>query len=66
MQHFHIKGKLAPRYIGPFKILAHRGEVSYQLELPKELSDFHDVSKFLTSPKCLRTSTITLLISTMT
>ena len=34
MQRFHVKGKLAPRYIGPFKILARRGEVSYQLELP--------------------------------
>jgi hypothetical protein len=35
MQHFHVKGKLAPRYIGPFKILARQGEVSYQLELPR-------------------------------
>ena len=43
MQRFHVKGKLAPRYIGPFKILARRGEVSYQLELPEELSAFHDV-----------------------
>ena len=30
---FGIKGKLAPRYIGPFRILAKRGEVAYQLEL---------------------------------
>ena len=28
---FGIKGKLAPRYIGPFRILAKRGEVAYQL-----------------------------------
>ena len=27
--HFGIKGKLAPRYIGPFCILAKRGEVAY-------------------------------------
>src|ERR1043165_7777873 len=33
-QRFGIKGKLAPRYIGPFRILAKRGEVAYQLELP--------------------------------
>jgi hypothetical protein len=31
---FGIKGKLAPRYVGPFPILAKRGELAYQLELP--------------------------------
>ena len=41
--HFGIKGKLAPRYIGPFRILAKRGEVAYQLELPPHLSRVHDV-----------------------
>ena len=40
---FGIKGKLAPRYIGPFRILAKRGEVAYQLELPPHLSRVHDV-----------------------
>jgi hypothetical protein len=54
MQCFHVKGKLAPRYIGPFKILAHRGEVSYQLELPKELSDFHDVFHVSQLWRCLQ------------
>jgi hypothetical protein len=34
MQRFHVKGKLAPRYIGPYKILEHRREMSYKLELP--------------------------------
>ena len=53
MQHFHVKGKLAPRYIGPFKILARRGEVSYQLELPEELSAFHDVFLVSLLRKCL-------------
>src|SRR4051812_21295918 len=42
-QRFSIKGKLAPCYIGPFRILAKRGEVSYQLELPLHLSQVHDV-----------------------
>src|SRR3954467_384897 len=42
-QRFGIKGKLAPRYIGPFRILAKRGEVAYQLELPLHLSLVHDV-----------------------
>ena len=40
---FGIKGKLAPCYIGPFLILAKRGEVAYQLELPRHLSRVHDV-----------------------
>src|SRR3954470_13294295 len=42
-QRFGIKGKLAPRYIGPFRILAKRGQVAYQLELPPHLSRVHDV-----------------------
>jgi hypothetical protein len=40
---FGIKGKLAPHYIGPFHILAKRGDVAYQLELPPHLSKVHDV-----------------------
>jgi hypothetical protein len=40
---FKVTGKLAPRYVGPFKIVDRRGEVAYQLELPPQLSDVHDV-----------------------
>ena len=40
---FGVKGKLAPRYIGPFRILARRGLVAYQLELPPQFSHIHDV-----------------------
>jgi hypothetical protein len=40
---FKIRGKLAPRYIGPFKILEQRGQVAYEMELPPQLSDVHDV-----------------------
>jgi hypothetical protein len=40
---FKVIGKLAPRYVGPFKIVDHKGEVAYQLELPPQLSDVHDV-----------------------
>jgi hypothetical protein len=53
MQRFQVKGKLAPRYIGPFKILARRGEVSYQLELPPELSKVHNVFHVSLLWKCL-------------
>jgi hypothetical protein len=40
---FKVKGKLAPRYIGPFKIVDRRGEVAYKLKLPPQLSNVHDV-----------------------
>jgi hypothetical protein len=54
LRHFKIRGKLAPRHIGPFKILEQRGEVAYQLELPPQLSDVHDVFHVLQLRKCLR------------
>jgi hypothetical protein len=54
LRHFKIRGKLAPRYIGPFKILEQRGEVAYQLELPPQLSDVHDVFHVSQLRKCLR------------
>ncbi len=54
LRHFKIQGKLAPRYIGPFKILEQRGEVADQLELPPQLSDVHDVFHVSQLRKCLR------------
>jgi hypothetical protein len=56
MQRFHVKGKLAPRYISPFKILERHREMSYKLELPSELSEFHDVFHVLQLRKCLQVS----------
>ena len=52
---FHVKEKLAPRFIGPFKITARRGEVAYQLELPPELSGVHNVFHVSQLRKCLQT-----------
>jgi hypothetical protein len=40
---FRAKGKLAPRYVGPFKITDRKGEVAYLLELPPQLTEVHDV-----------------------
>jgi hypothetical protein len=54
MKRFKVKGKLSPRYIGPFKILERKGEVAYQLELPDSLSDVHDVFHVSQLKKCLR------------
>ena len=43
VKRFGVKGKLAPRFVGPYKILQRMGEVAYRLELPEELSGVHDV-----------------------
>jgi hypothetical protein len=50
---FKVKGKLAPRYVRPFKIVNRRGEVTYQLELPPQLSGVHDVFHVSQLKKCL-------------
>jgi hypothetical protein len=52
-RHFKVRGKLAQRFIRPFKILEKRGEVPYQLELLPQLSDVHDVFHVSQLKKCL-------------
>jgi hypothetical protein len=53
LRRFKVRGKLAPRFIGPFKILKRRDEVDYQLELPPQLLDVHDVFHVSELKKCL-------------
>ncbi|WMV54418.1 hypothetical protein MTR67_047803, partial [Solanum verrucosum] len=40
---FSKKGKLSPRYIGPYRISKRVGNVAYKLELPQELAAVHPV-----------------------
>jgi hypothetical protein len=54
IKRFGVKGKLAPRYIGPYQIQSRRGEVAYQLSLPENLSAVHDVFLVSQLKKCLR------------
>jgi hypothetical protein len=54
LRRFKVRGKLTPRFIGPFKILEKRGEVAYQLELLPQLSGVHDVFHVSQLKKCLR------------
>nr|CAB3503878.1 unnamed protein product [Digitaria exilis] len=54
VKRFNVKGKLAPRYIVPFKIWERRGELAYQLELPERLAGVHDVFHVSQLKKCLR------------
>jgi hypothetical protein len=49
-----VHGKLAPRYIGPYKVLKRVGVVAYRFELPEEMSDIHPVFHVSQIRKCLK------------
>jgi hypothetical protein len=54
VQRFGVKGKLAPRYVGPFLIVEQCGPVAYRLELPAHLSAVHNIFHVSQLRKCLR------------
>ncbi|GJU77207.1 hypothetical protein Tco_1274277 [Tanacetum coccineum] len=49
---FGKRGKLNPRYVGPFKVLEKVGDVAYKLELPEELSRVHNTFHVSNLKKC--------------
>jgi hypothetical protein len=56
--YFGKKGKLSPRFVGPFKIIKRIGPVSYQLELPEEMNGVHNVFHVSNLRKCLADETL--------
>jgi hypothetical protein len=62
---FGIKGKLAPRYIGPYSIIDKYGPLSYQVELPSKLSGVHKVFHISQLKRCLKPATNVVIEDTI-
>ncbi|GJS74374.1 hypothetical protein Tco_0707215 [Tanacetum coccineum] len=60
---FGKKGKLAPRYVGPFEILERIGPVAYRLILPEELIGVHDTFHVSNLKKCLGYANLHVLLN---
>ncbi|GJY06258.1 putative reverse transcriptase domain-containing protein [Tanacetum coccineum] len=59
---FGKRGKLNPRYVGPFKVLGKVGEVAYKLELPEELSRVHNTFHVSNLKKCYADEPLAVLL----
>jgi hypothetical protein len=57
VQRFGVRGKLAPRYIGPYPIVERCGPMAYRLDLPVNLSTIHNIFHVSQLKKCLRVPT---------
>nr|GEW99884.1 transposon Ty3-G Gag-Pol polyprotein [Tanacetum cinerariifolium] len=60
--HFGKRGKLNPRYVGPFKVLKKVGFVAYKLELPQELSRVHNTFHVSNLKKCYADEPLAVLM----
>ncbi|GKE14185.1 hypothetical protein Tco_1421762, partial [Tanacetum coccineum] len=56
--YFRKKGKLAPRFVGPFKIVEKVSHVAYRLRLPEEFNGVHDTFHVSNLKKCLADPTL--------
>ena len=54
LQRFGVKQKLAPRYIGPYQIIARKGPIAYKLQLTPEMKAIFSVFHVSQLKKCLR------------
>ncbi|GJY05054.1 hypothetical protein Tco_0370994 [Tanacetum coccineum] len=59
---FGKRGKLNPRYVGPFKVLKKVGAVAYKLELPQELSRVHNTFHVSNLKKCYSDDPLVVLL----
>ncbi|GJR32303.1 putative reverse transcriptase domain-containing protein [Tanacetum coccineum] len=55
---FGKKGKLAPRFVGPFEVVEKVGPVAYRLDLPEDLDGVHDTFHVSNLKKCLADPTL--------
>ncbi|GJZ47609.1 putative reverse transcriptase domain-containing protein [Tanacetum coccineum] len=59
---FGKRGKVNPRYVGPFKVLGKVGEVAYKLKLPEELSRVHNTFHVSNLKKCYADEPLAVLL----
>ena len=62
MKRFGKKGKLAPRFVGPFRVLERIGKMAYRLELPDQLRCVHNVFQVLMLRKHIRDEDLPLVV----